>query len=98
VGHALLLVLSHHGVVGASICLPWEPKHVRMLCMVDQWAWPPLVVRAMLGAHSSVPSMTLGTPRMVPGVVHEQLPPQNLGSISSRVPGAKSFTWPLHRL
>jgi hypothetical protein len=39
VGHALLLVLSCHAVMGASVHLPWEPKYVGLLCMADRWVW-----------------------------------------------------------
>jgi hypothetical protein len=34
-GCALLLVSLCHGVLGASVHLPWEPKHVGLLYMAD---------------------------------------------------------------
>jgi hypothetical protein len=94
VGRALLLVPSCRGVMGVSVCLPWEPKRVRLICMAGRWAWPPLAARVMPGAHCSEPSATLGMPRRISGTVHEWTLPHILGSISSRAPGASSFTWP----
>jgi hypothetical protein len=98
VGHAFLLVSTRRGVMGVSVRLPWEPKCIGLLCMADQWAWPPLAVRATSGTRGSEPSTTLGMPRTVPIMVHEQTSPHILGSISSRVPGAGSFTRSSHSL
>jgi hypothetical protein len=54
----LLLVPSHHGVVGASVHLPWEPACIELLYIADWWACPPLAVTVTLGTHDSKPSMT----------------------------------------
>jgi hypothetical protein len=52
-GRVLLLVPSRHGVMGASVHLPWEPQCIRLLYMAHRWAWPPLPVMAALGTHGS---------------------------------------------
>jgi hypothetical protein len=78
VGYVLLLVPSHHGVMGVSVCLPLEAKCVGLLCMANQWAWAPLVVTVMLGTYGSEPYAALGMPRTVLGVVHERSSPHIL--------------------
>jgi hypothetical protein len=92
VGHTLLLVLSHYGVLGASVRLTREAKHVGLIYMADRWAWLPLALRAMPGAYGGKPSMTLVMPCMIPGMILEWLLPHIFGSISTRAPGTSPFT------
>jgi hypothetical protein len=92
VGRTLLLVPSHHGVMGASLLLPREPKRVRLVCMAGRQAWPPLAVRVMLGVRGSEPSTSLGMPHTIPDMVHERSSPHFLSGMSSGAPGTSPFT------
>jgi hypothetical protein len=69
-----------------SIRLPSESRSVELICMVDQWAWPPLAVRAASSIHNSEPFMILGMLCTILGAVHEQPLPHVLSVISSWAP------------
>jgi hypothetical protein len=69
-GRTLHLVLSCHGVVGALVHLPREPKRVRQIYLADRWVWASLAVRTTPGSHGSETSMALGMPCMIPDMVH----------------------------
>jgi hypothetical protein len=78
--------------MGALVCLPWESGRVRLTCLADQWAWPPLVASTVLGTRGSKPLAILGMSCMILGVVLKRLSPHFLGSISSEVLGTSFFT------
>jgi hypothetical protein len=84
--HAPLLAPSCHGVMGASVRLPWESGCVRRTCMSDSWDWAPLAVRAAPGTRGGKPFMILGMLCTILAVVHERSLPLILGSICSRAP------------
>jgi hypothetical protein len=67
-------------------------------CWADRWVWPPLVARVTSSTRISELFVTLGMSSTIPSMVHKRPSPHILSSISNRVPGVKSFTWPFHSL
>jgi hypothetical protein len=72
--------------MGAHVHLPRVSRHIGLICMADQWAWPPLAVRVASVACGSEPPATLGTTHMILGVVHKWLSIRLFDSINSEVP------------
>jgi hypothetical protein len=85
-------------VMGTVVCLPWESRRIRLTCLPDQWAWPPLVASTVPGTWGSKPFAILGMSCMIPGAVLKRLSPHFLVSISSRVSCTSFFTQHFHSL
>jgi hypothetical protein len=86
------------GVVCASVHLLREPVHMGLTYVTNRWAWSPLVVKVTSVAYSSEWFITLSTPRMILGTVHEQPSLHLLDGINSRVSGVGSLTLVIHNL
>jgi hypothetical protein len=84
--------------MGTHVHLPRVSRHIGLICMADQWAWPPLAVRVASVACGSEPPATLGTTHMILGVVHKRLSIRLFDSINSEVPDINSLIRPYHNL
>jgi hypothetical protein len=93
-----LLAPSSHSVMGTPVHLLWVLRHMKLLCVADRWAGPPLSVRVVPVAGGSLLFSILGLPRTILCVVHEQPSLHLFDGISCRVSGIDSLIWPLHSL